>query len=123
MSFLRQHNPEINWEKQEIKFTRCSKHCTPQTIMIQDEDLDGLEIPHLEEHANDQPFHLNGDEWEDFDQFIHWVNFSEDPDAITIREGLNDNKEDRPVSAAEKKELDKDYWSNLVPKHYQEFYD
>lgn len=123
MSFLRQHNPEINWEKQDIKFTRCSKHCTPQTIMIQDEDLDGLEIPHLEEHTNDQPFHLNGDEWEDTDQFIHWVNFSEDPDAITIRERLNDNKEDRPVSAAEKKELDKDYWSNLVPKHYQEFGD
>lgn len=125
ISFLREHNPEIDWNTEKLKFTRCPSICAPKTIAVQDEDLDGLHIPHLEEVAcdtYDSP--LDGDNWEREDQFIHWMKFSEDPIAKSMRGEFNLHvSEERKVQAAEEGKLDKDYWSSKVPEHYHEFGD
>ena len=70
----------------------------------------------MEEVAKDQLGDLGPENWSDHDQFIHWVNFSEDPDARQIKECLNDKTED-------KKELDREYWSQHVPKQYHQYGD
>ncbi|TFK57261.1 hypothetical protein OE88DRAFT_1620397, partial [Heliocybe sulcata] len=61
LSYLREHNPVPNWQTEDLEFTRCPAVCAPQTMMIQDEDLDYMEIPHLEDLATDSYTQLNGD--------------------------------------------------------------
>ena len=61
MTYLREHNPEIDWKTQKISFNRCPPTCAPINLDIQDEDLDGLQIPRLEDLAQDQYGDLNSD--------------------------------------------------------------
>lgn len=124
LTYLREHNPEVNWEKETIRFSRCPAVCAPKSMKVQDEDLDGLHLPHLEEVATDtydDP--LCDESWTDPDQFIHWVEFSEDPEARCVRAQLHPISEERAAHNAEEGELDKDYWSSKVPNHYHEFGD
>ena len=57
----------------------------------------------------------------DQDQFMYWVNNSDDPDAHYIRSQRNNPSEEKRVLTAEEGALDKDSWSSLVPKQYHRF--
>ncbi|EJF55253.1 hypothetical protein DICSQDRAFT_74897, partial [Dichomitus squalens LYAD-421 SS1] len=43
MAFLREHNPELDWNAGNIEFTRCPSTCTRHTV--QDEELRSLQLP------------------------------------------------------------------------------
>ena len=116
ISFLREHNPEIDWSAGQIEFKRCSASCAHKRPPVQEEELRSLQLPRMEEVAKDQLGDLGPEDWGDRNQFIHWVNFSEDPDARQVKERLNDKAED-------KKELDREYWSQHVPKQYHQYGD
>ena len=47
MTFLRRHNPEINWAAGEWKFTRCPESCDQRArkTRIAQEQVDELELP------------------------------------------------------------------------------
>ena len=85
MSFLREHNPEIDWKEQKINFTRCPTECAPNYLDIQEEDLDQLETPSLEVVAQDQYGDLERGDWDDPETFVHYMTHSDDPDARILR--------------------------------------
>ena len=119
MSYLREHNPEIDWQSQTVSFTRCPSACAPSHLDIQDEDLDQIQIPRLEDLAQDQYGTLNRDKWDDHTQFLHFMEYSDDPDARMAR---NARRERNPHmdKAPEVGKAD-DAWKETVPPHYHEF--
>jgi hypothetical protein len=120
MSFLREHNPEINWSANKLEFTRCPATCANlQTMLIQDEDQDEVKIPRLEEVAEENYGQLSDDDWTNKNQFLHFVEHSDDPSAVYICSMLLEKEE----SLAARGEQDRDYWSSHVPPHYQDFGD
>ena len=121
LSYLRHHNPEINWKTEQIEFARCPSVCAQHTVSVLSEEVRDLDLPHLEELALDHYTELNDDEWSDQDQFMYWVNNSDDPDAHYIRSQRNNPSEEKRVLTAEEGALDKDSWSYLVPKQYHKF--
>ena len=74
LSYLRHHNPEINWKTEQIEFARCPSVCAQHTVSVLSEEVRDLDLPHLEELALDHYTELNDDEWSDQDQFMYWVN-------------------------------------------------
>ena len=126
MSFLKQHNPEIDWRKGRLEFSRCPVECHTNVLAIQEEDLDEVHIGHiedLEESYIGTPDNA-GDAWSDGDSFIRWIALSEDPDAQKAAYyilGLDTKRDSKDIPEA--KERDKDYWSGLVPDEYHEFGD
>ena len=121
LSYLHKHNPEINWKSRSMEFTRCPSVCASKAMMIQDEDLDGLGLPHIEELATDQYTQLNGDKWSNTDQFAHWMEFSDDPDAWYIRSQIETQLKEKVVTTTEEGARDTDNWSSKVPTHYHKF--
>ena len=113
----------IDWIEGTIEFKRCLCDSHKQTVSIEEEDLDGLHIPHLEDVATDTyDSKLNGDSWDDQDQFIHWMKFGESPKARIARANY-EFKEEFLGKATESGELDRDYWSSKVPAHLHKFGD
>ena len=106
ITFLREHNPEIDWKQGNITFKRCPDACAPSTTPIQDEELNGI-MPHLEDVAKDSYGELAQEPWDDRDQFIHWMKFSDDPQAHALRQSLEEK--DEPLT------VDRAYWSQHVP--------
>ena len=46
MTYLRQHNPEIDWEKGEWEFSRCPESCRPRARKrVTVEEIDELQLP------------------------------------------------------------------------------
>ena len=81
MSFLKEYNPEVNWKELKIEFSRCPNRCAPAYIAVQDEDLENIKIPHMEdmmEFIDSQELDHN---WNGMDSFIRWISLSEDPEA------------------------------------------
>jgi hypothetical protein len=120
MSFLKKHNPEFDWKGGDLRFTRCPEACRPPHMMIQDEDLDKIKIPHLEDVASDSYGQLNDDQWDSKEHFAYWLLHSDNPIARITRVRLLP-EEDLHLTAAG--ELDREYWSKHVPLEYQEFGD
>ena len=128
MSFLQRHNPEINWKEGTLEFTRCPAPCQPSDMSAQDEDLDGLHLPHFEDlEANFLGTPIADDTWDDQERFIQWVSLPQDPDkdlegALHIL-GIDTKPNSLPDTAIKPGENDKDYWSAFVPSRYHEFGD
>ena len=125
MSFLREHNPEIDWKEQKINFTRCPTECAPNYLDIQEEDLDQLEIPRLEVVAQDQYGDLERGDRDDPETFMHYMTHSDDPDARILRNDPDAymaqyGKRDKNPVMANAPEVGKpdDAWKDTVPKHY-----
>ena len=36
--WLQFHNPEIDWQNEKLKFTRCPQECFPETMTVEPED-------------------------------------------------------------------------------------
>ena len=106
MSFLKQHNPTINWQKGELSFDNCPKTCVIEHSPIQDEDLNDEEIPQTDEMNHYGQ--LNDDAWDSEEHFTYFLNHSDDPHAVYLR-GLSKDTEE------------KENWQNLVPKYYHEY--
>lgn len=127
LSYLRHHNPKIDWKKESLVFNRCPSICLPYNMQIQDEDLDGLSLQHLEEAAQDEYGVLTDDEWASSEQFLHWLQYSDDPTAIYLRNLNEETDKDNSLlsldketkdKAAEAREIDKGYWLPIVPEQY-----
>jgi hypothetical protein len=84
---------------------------------IDKEDLDGLQLPHLEDVAQDLFAQLNHDEWDHNEHFIHWIEHSDDPVACFLLAHTVLEEEIGTVSAGKD---DMAYWSPHVPKHYHQ---
>jgi hypothetical protein len=118
-SFLRFHNPDIDWKNDKIYFTCCPKSCLIQpSTRIDEEEIDGLELPHLEDVARDQYTQLNNDSWESDAHFIHWIENSDNPVAryLAAHTVLEEDMGKSPVSGKD----NRDYWSPYVPQHYHQ---
>ena len=115
MSFLREHNPEIDWKNGQLEFSRCPTGCKPPTTPVHKEELEGI-LPHLEDVARDEFGDLEPGSWETQEQLLHWVSHSEDPSARILRAKTKDLHDTPGVK-------DKDYWSKHVPPEYHEFGD
>jgi hypothetical protein len=50
-------------------------------MAVDEEDLNGLSLPHLEDVAEDSYGQLNNDSWGSDAQLLHWINHSNDPTA------------------------------------------
>jgi hypothetical protein len=118
-SFLRLHNPEINWTNGTLNFTRCPAYCLPPNarMAVDEEDLDGLSLPHLEDVAEDSYGQLNDDSWGSDAQLLHWINHSDDPTAHWIR--AHTIEEERLNITPDTD--DTAYWSQYVPEHYHQY--
>ena len=97
-----------------LDFNNCPTTCVIKRPLVQDEELDDIEASEKEGTHDDQYPQLNNKSWEDKDQFMHYITFSDDPEAIHIRNILSEKDH-------AKGQQDKEYWSKLVPKQYQEF--
>jgi hypothetical protein len=118
-SFIQHHNPVFNFGASTMEFSRCPKDCkTGAPIMkIDEEDLDGLNLPHLEDVA--AVFTPETDEiWENDATFIHWIEHSEEPVAQFLR-AQTVSEEEFNKSASARKD-NKDYWSPYVPQQYHQ---
>jgi hypothetical protein len=73
-SFIQHHNPVFDFGASTMEFSRClpdCKHGAP-IMKIDEEDLDGLKLPHLEDVA--AVFTPETDKsWESNATFIHWI--------------------------------------------------
>ena len=118
MSFLREHNPEIDWKKGCLEFSRCPPACAPLRIPVHKEELQGV-MPHLEDMSKDEYGDLDPEPWESQEQFVHWMSHSDDPDARVLRARVEEKEEAKQPPGAK----DKDYWSAYVPPEYHQFGD
>ena len=71
MTFLQEHNPEIDWEAGKVKFTQCPHTCLPQQFLTHEEEIQAMNEPQLENFAQDNYGQLNPEPWGDSDQFVH----------------------------------------------------
>jgi hypothetical protein len=58
-----------------MEFSRCPPLCKYEQprMNIDKEDLDSLQLPHLEDVAQDLFAQLNHKEWDHNKHFIHWI--------------------------------------------------
>ena len=117
MTFLREHNPEIDWKNGQVNFTRCPAACHPKELLTQEEEVQAIDEPRLEEFARDSYGQLEPEPWDNTDQFVHWMKFSDDPDARILRARIEEKKEETLG------QQDKGYWSSHVPTHYHQYGD
>jgi hypothetical protein len=79
MSFLKYHNPEIDWRRGELDFSCCPNKCWINTPSPSKEESNTLEFPHLKEVANDEFSQLNNEPWESSKHYNHFISQSHDP--------------------------------------------
>jgi hypothetical protein len=84
---------------------------------IDKEDLDGLQLPHLEDVAQDLFAQLNHDEWDHNEHFIHWIEHLDNPIARFLLAHTVLEEEIGTVSAGKD---NKSYWLPHVPQHYHQ---
>jgi hypothetical protein len=72
-SFLWQHNLVFNFKLETMEFSRCPPLCRYEQprMNIDKEDLDGLQLLHLEDVAQDLFAQLHHKEWDHNKHFIH----------------------------------------------------
>jgi hypothetical protein len=118
-SFLRQHNPVFDFKLETMEFSRCPPLCKYEQprMNIDKEDLDGLQLPHLEDVAQDSFAQLNHKEWDHNKHFIHWIEHLDDPVACFLLAHTVLEEEIGTVSAGKD---DKAYWLPHIPKHYHQ---
>jgi hypothetical protein len=85
-SFLQQHNPVFDFQLETMEFSRCPPLCKYEQpcMNIDKEDLDSLQLPHLEDVAQDSFAQLNHNEWNHNEHFIHWIEHSDNPVAVLV---------------------------------------
>jgi hypothetical protein len=112
-TFLKRHNPEIDWARGEWRFTRCPESCTTsgarKNITVTQEEADELEIDDSELSWDN--FLDREGEIEPGNSFITWTNHITIAEAIAdysgkSGEGFEDDDDDDTVN-----------WKVLVPKH------
>ena len=64
MTFLREHNPEIDWKAGQVKFTRCPTTCHPKQFLAHEEEVQAIDKPRLEEFAQDNYGQLEPGPWD-----------------------------------------------------------
>jgi hypothetical protein len=116
MSFLKYHNPQIDWRRGELDFSRCPSRCQINIPSPSKEESDTFNFPHLEEVANDEFSQLNNEPWDNSEHYNRFISYSHDPLAHHIR-GVMEDKFDEDLGG------DKDYWSKYVPEYLHDFGD
>jgi hypothetical protein len=117
MSFLGKHNPEVDWRGGELVFSCCACTCQVNFISPSEEDLDALNMPHLEDQAQENYSQLSNESWGSDEQAAFFTTHSHDPVAHHLR-GIMEEKFDEDTGT-----VDKDYWSQHVPPHLHLFGD
>ena len=82
-TYLRKHNPEIDWERGEWRYTRCPESCAPRArknINVTEEETDELQLP------REDPLITSLDELGEEcieNPHINWIS-TEDPEDLQI---------------------------------------
>jgi hypothetical protein len=116
-SFLQQHNPVFDFKLETMEFLRCPPLCKYEQphMNIDKEDLDGLQLPHLEDVTQDLFTKLNHDKWDHNKHFIHWIEHLDNPVACFLLAHTVLEEEIGTVSAGKD---NKAYWlPNCAGKH------
>lgn len=121
---LHRHNPEIDWQTGEWRFTRCPESCVPRArknIRVTQEEVDELETPEtlswiglLDEIGQDGPDN----------PYINWIS-TENPDDLHLAQIIADlsDKADQGFEDDDDDEQDSIDWQKLVPKHLWDYGD
>ena len=77
MTFLRKHNPEVDWKAGEMKFTRCPDYCTStEHINVTQEEMMDLEL--LSQGGLTGDTELNNIRYSDPQNPLHnWIDLDE----------------------------------------------
>ena len=118
MDYLRHHNPEINWDKGELKFTRCPQNCTTgaRKTKVSREEVDELGI----QEPNEWDSSLEDLGGEDpFNPYINWMDIESKEDRqIAYRIAAITEKDGQDFDEDEEDTVD---WKSKVPKHLWEY--
>lgn len=106
MNFLKQHNPTINWEKGYLDFDNYPRTCEIKHSPIEDEDFNEDETP--QEDGLNHYGQIKNDSWGSKEQFTHFLNHSDNPQAVCLR-------------GIQKDTTDRETWDKLVPKQYHDY--
>ena len=116
MSYLRRHNPEIDWAKGEWRFTRCPENCDPRVrknVSVAEEEA--IPLPLQPSDRLVTPLDEIGEECPS-NPFVSWIP-TQNPDDQSIAELYAE------IFDKDLEDLDEDtrHWHKLVPKHYHDF--
>ena len=117
MTFLRRHNPEIDWAAGKWRFTRCPESCTPgarKNIRVTQEEANELEL----EDSDDD--HMLDKHWT-YDHEIPLMNWldMEQPGITSVAEAVADHLEKGDEGFEDDEETTN--WKQLVPKIYWKY--
>ena len=116
-TYLRKHNPEIDWEKGEWRYTRCPESCAPRArknINVTEEETDELQLP------REDPLITSLDELGEEcieNPHINWIS-TEDPEDLQIAQLTAE------ILAKDLEEVDDSdtrQWQTLVPEYLHEY--
>ena len=120
MTFLRKHNPEIDWAAGEWRFTRCPDSCSHRArkiSRISHDEIDALEMKRWEPW--DDPLDYLGEDCPE-NPYISWLDKSQ-PEELEVVEII------AAMSAKDVEVFDDEdsgeNWKSLVPEHLWEFGD
>ena len=116
-TYLRKHNPEIDWERGEWRYTRCPESCAPRArknINVTEEETDELQLP------REDPLITSLDELGEEcieNPHINWIS-TEDPEDLQIAQLTAE------ILAKDLEEVDDSdtrQWQTLVPEYLHEY--
>ena len=119
MTFLKHHNPEIDWARGELHFTRCPEICALKArrnkqYFVSDEESNDL--PELDDKDYSiQALETQG-EPDELNPYIRWLEITEQTDHLHhIRKMVNDQFFDKEIFDDDP---DTKNWKEHVPKPY-----
>lgn len=120
-TFLRRHNPEIDWQKGEWKFTRCPENCNngARKMRVTQEEADALELPIEKDELWENLLDNIGEE-DPSNPYINWLS-TDTIEGQDVAEVFADHLE-KGDEGFEDSEPDRDY-RKYVPEHLWEFKD
>ena len=122
MTYLKKHNPAINWAAGEWKFNRCPESCSQRARKnhrVAREEVEEIELPNNGSPSYDDPLDYIGEECHE-NPFINWIEHdSNQPIIEDIISSLNHKEIDDHFDDEEVKDTSK--WQSLVPKYLWDY--
>ena len=122
MTYLRRHNPEIDWAAGEWRFTRCPETCghrARKSQRISQDEVDALEMQRWKPW-DDPLYHLGEDCPEN--PYINWLS-TDQPVELEVVEIVASMTAKNMDYFDDDDTSDSDNWKSLVPKEFWEYGD
>src|ERR1700712_2151486 len=119
-SFLKRHNPDIDWVKGEWRFTRCPESCAPGARKIKPTQEETNELELEDGYSWDNFLDEIGEDNPD-NPYVNWLDI-DSQDGQEMAEVIAEYSE-KDREELEDDETPDDGWKKSVPKHLWEFGD